>query len=82
MRANGRLWCVVPYGDEPPVFLDDDDADDGWGPDVVPERCGDCGVHRGGHHHPGCDLACCPCCGGQLISCGCWDGRTDTELGP
>lgn len=34
-------------------------------------RCGDCGVARGGLHHPGCDMQRCPCCGRQLISCGC-----------
>jgi len=34
-------------------------------------RCGDCGVARGGLHHPGCDLQRCPCCTGQFISCGC-----------
>ena len=34
-------------------------------------RCGDCGVARGGLHHLGCDMQPCPCCGGQLISCGC-----------
>ncbi len=34
-------------------------------------RCGDCGVARGGYHHPGCDLQRCPVCRGQLFSCGC-----------
>lgn len=33
--------------------------------------CGDCGVARGGYHHPGCDLQPCPSCGDQLLSCGC-----------
>ena len=35
------------------------------------DRCGDCGVIRGGSHHPGCDLQRCPACGRQLMSCGC-----------
>lgn len=37
------------------------------------ERCHDCGIARGGNHHPGCDMEKCPRCGGQLISCGCLD---------
>jgi len=49
-------------------------------PNVDREDCGDCGAPRGGHHHPGCDLARCPACFGQLLSCGCRfdeDGRGD-----
>jgi len=34
-------------------------------------QCGDCGVDRGGLHHPGCDLQQCALCGGQMLSCGC-----------
>jgi hypothetical protein len=34
-------------------------------------RCGDCAVLPGGFHHLGCDAAECPCCDGQLLSCGC-----------
>jgi hypothetical protein len=40
------------------------------------DRCGDCGVVRGGWHHPGCDLQECPACGRQMLSCGC---RFDEE---
>lgn len=37
------------------------------------ERCHDCGILSGGHHHPGCDNERCPRCSGQLIGCGCLD---------
>jgi hypothetical protein len=44
----------------------------GWG-----HTCGDCGVAKGGFHHPGCDVERCPRCREQLIMCGCWE---DLEL--
>lgn len=46
-------------------------------------RCGDCGVTTGGSHHPGCDMARCPACFGQLFGCGCRfdeDGPDDDEV--
>ncbi|MFX1294581.1 MAG: hypothetical protein ACFFD2_06985 [Promethearchaeota archaeon] len=37
------------------------------------KRCHDCGImnKQGNFHHLGCDIERCPCCGLQLISCGC-----------
>ena len=34
-------------------------------------RCHDCGVVHGGFHHLGCDVQECPCCGSQMMTCGC-----------
>jgi len=42
-------------------------------------RCHDCGVKNGGFHHAGCDVARCPRCGGQLITCGCLDAVEEME---
>jgi hypothetical protein len=36
-------------------------------------RCPDCNIAPGGKHHPNCDYEKCPKCGGQLISCDCFD---------
>ena len=41
------------------------------------ERCSDCNVLKGGIHHWGCDQEKCPVCGGQFISCGCFDEAFD-----
>jgi hypothetical protein len=43
------------------------------------DRCHDCGIKAGGHHHPGCDMEVCPKCKGQLISCGCLDSEEDED---
>jgi hypothetical protein len=58
LHQKGRHFDVPPYGAEP-------------GRRAKSDRCGDCGVFRGGWHHPGCDLQRCPVCGGQLLSCEC-----------
>jgi ssDNA-binding Zn-finger/Zn-ribbon topoisomerase 1 len=43
----------------------------------VNEKCHDCGIEnkKGNYHHYGCDMERCPKCGGQLISCGCFEGK-------
>ncbi len=47
---------------------------------VSTDRCGDCGATRGHHHHLGCDMATCPACGWQLLSCGCAFDEYGPEL--
>ena len=56
-HCDGRRYRMIPFGAEP-----------GWA--KTGRRCGDCGVERGGWHHPGCDIQPCPVCRGQLLSCG------------
>lgn len=58
LHQNGRRFPLARLGQE-----------SGWRGRA--ERCGDCGIARGGLHHPGCDLQDCPVCGRQLLSCGC-----------
>lgn len=65
-RDGRRLECR-PFGQE-----------QGW--PTTAARCGDCGVERGGWHHPGCDIQRCPSCGGQLLSCGCRFDEDGDEL--
>lgn len=36
-------------------------------------RCPDCNIMPGGNHHGNCDQEECPKCGGQLISCDCFE---------
>ena len=62
--ASGRRWRAVTWG------LAADVARFG----VVPyDDCPDCGADWGGYHHAGCGVAECPRCGGQLLTCGCWE---------
>jgi hypothetical protein len=59
LHVEGVAMRAVPYGRE------------GDAREVPPVRCGDCGVASNGFHHLGCDLARCPRCRQQLLSCGC-----------
>lgn len=57
---GGEEYHLIPYGQE--TRLDRI---------AITPRCRDCGTLAGGFHHPGCDVAECPRCHGQLISCDC-----------
>jgi hypothetical protein len=68
-HQDGRRFDMIRFGE-------------GHGRQSRRDRCGDCGVVRGGWHHPGCDLQPCPACGRQMISCGCRfdeDGLDETD---
>lgn len=69
-HREGRRFAMIRLGSERGQFFDD--------------QCDDCGVVRGGLHHPGCDLQVCPACGHQMLSCGCRfdeDGPVDEPFG-
>lgn len=71
LHRDGVSFPLPPYG-----------AERRYGPDDYedPPRCGDCGAPLGGFHHLGCDMAECPNCRGQMISCGCrFDEDGDDE---
>jgi hypothetical protein len=61
LHRSGVAYPLPRYGDELRYVR----------PPPSNRRCGDCGVLPGGFHHLGCDVAECPSCGWQLISCDC-----------
>ncbi len=71
IEIEGRGYDLIPYGHETRF---------GRCPTARRPRCHDCGVLEGGFHHPGCDVAECPRCHGQLLTCECLeqsDGESD-----
>lgn len=58
---HGQNYDLIPYGAERFELPSDPEYD----------RCGDCGVKRGGFHHVNCDMEECPRCHEQLIGCEC-----------
>lgn len=59
IELQGEVYNLIPYGSEQSEWHD--------------IRCHDCGVKRGGYHHPRCDVEECPRCHGQLLGCYCED---------
>ena len=67
--VRGRELPRVPFGHEP--------GDYDWGAGHRP--CRDCAVVAGELHVEGCDVEHCPGCGGQRLSCHCWDDEDDED---
>ena len=57
--CDGKKYPRLRFGEE------------GWGEPGT--RCPDCGALYGNYHHWGCDVECCPACGGQMLCCDCSD---------
>jgi hypothetical protein len=45
------------------------------------ERCPDCNCLQGSLHHLSCFAEECPCCGGQLLTCTCFDSVFEQFFG-
>jgi len=67
---DGRPFDPIRFGKET----------DPWRRSAATRRCHDCGITRGGFHHPGCDMEECPDCGDQLLMCGCLDDPEEKAL--
>jgi HEPN domain-containing protein len=66
IELHGKTFDRIRYGEEI-----------GWR--VQLPYCGDCLVSPGQFHLDGCDIEDCPRCFGQLLSCGCQEGRGPAE---
>lgn len=87
LKANGcRFKRIVVHGKNTKSYDRIKVGDPGdWYEEYVgtPEekniRCGDCGAKIGFYHHANCDNERCPICGGQLLSCSCFDVSESVE---
>ena len=61
---DGKAVAAIKYGSEDYDF-----------PVSKNSVCHDCNARPGEYHHIGCDMEQCPVCGGQLLSCECFEER-------